>query len=147
MRKLILVVGILALFFGFVLSQGSSLGADKATEEAGKSVFVDLDGDGFDDNATPEAQNSTIDKPKSDTAGNISDTAAASVSFFDFGSILTPKKQLFLNNSRAFASVKQRITCGSSSRGGFGSGSDFGYGNDVGSGAVIGGVCVGGVCH
>jgi hypothetical protein len=147
MRKLILVIGILALFVGFILPHGSSLGAGKAADKAEKPVFVDLDGDGFDDNATPEAQNPSIDKPKSDTTGNISDTATATTGFFDFGSILTPKKQLFLNNSSAFAFAKQRVVSGLQHRGGFGSGSDFGSGNDVGSGAVIGGVCVGGVCH
>ena len=146
MRKLISVVGVVALFIGFVLPHGNSLGADKATEKAEKPVFVDLDGDGFNDSATPEEQNSTIDKPKSDAAGNLSDTTTAIAGFFDLGSTMTPKHQLFLNNSSAFASGKQRITCGLSSRGGFGSANDFG-GGEVGSGVVIGGGCVGGVCH
>ncbi len=147
MRKLISVVGILALFIGFVLPHGSSLGADKATEKAEKPTFVDLDGDGFDDSATPGEQNPTIDKPKSDATGKLADTTTAITGFFDFGSTLTPKNPLFLNNSSAFASAKQRMVCGLQNRGGFGSGSDFGAGNDIGSGAVIGGVCVGGVCH
>ena len=147
MRKLTSAVGILALFIGFVLPYGSSLGADKAKEKSQKVVFVDLDGDGFDDNATLTEQNPTIDKPKSDAMGNVSDTTTASTGFFDFGSILTPKEQLFLNNSSAFASAKQRVASGLQYRGGFGSGSDFGSSSDISSGAVIGGVCVGGICH
>jgi hypothetical protein len=147
MRKLFSVIGILALFVGFILPRGSSLGADKATEKAEKPVFVDLDGDGFDDNATPEDQNSTIDKPKFEATGNVSDTTTAMTGFFDFGSTMTPKSQLFLNNSSAFASAKQRVVSGLQHRGGFGSASDFGSGGDISSGAVIGGVCVGGVCH
>jgi hypothetical protein len=147
MRRLFSVIGILALFVGFVLLHGSSLGAGRAADKAEKPAFVDLDGDGFDDNATPEEQNSTIDKPKSEAAGNITDTTTANTGFFDFGSVLTPKKPLFLNNSSAFASAKQRVVSGLQHRGGFGSASDFGAGGDISSGAVIGGVCVGGVCH
>jgi hypothetical protein len=147
MSKLILTIGILACFVGFILPCGSSLGADKAAEKAEKPVFIDLDGDGFDDNATPEDQKPNIGKPKSEATGNVSDTTAAVSGFFDFGSVLTPKKQLFLNNSSAFASAKQRVVSGLQNRGGFGSGSDFGAGGDISSGAVIGGVCVGGVCH
>ncbi|TFH65288.1 MAG: hypothetical protein E4G91_03025 [Candidatus Zixiibacteriota bacterium] len=147
MKNFTSLVGILVLFIGSVLPPVNSFGADKATEKAEKVAFIDLDGDGFDDNATPEDQNSTINKPKTDAAGKLSDTTSASTGFFDFGSTLTPKSQLFLNNSSAFASAKQRVVSGLQHRGGFGSGSDFGAGNDVGSGAVIGGVCVGGVCH
>jgi hypothetical protein len=145
MRKLFSLIGILALFVGFILPHGSSLGAGKAAERTEKPVFIDLDGDGFDDNATPEEQNSTIDKPKSEAAGSVTDTTTANTGFFDFGSTMKPKGQLFLNNSSAFASAKQHISCGLLSRGGFGSSSDFG--GDSGTGVVIGGCCVGGVCH
>jgi hypothetical protein len=147
MRKSTSVVGILVLFIGYVLLHGSSLGADKATEKTQKVAFVDLDGDGFDDNATPEQQNSTIDKLKSDATGASSDTTKANAGFFDFGSVLTTKSQLFLNNSGAFAFAKQRVVSGLQHRGGFGSGGDFGSGSDISSGAVVAGVCVGGVCH
>jgi hypothetical protein len=147
MRKFTSVIGILVLFIGSVLPHGSTLGAGKATEKAEKVAFVDLDGDGFDDNATPEKQNSAIDKPKSDATGSLSDTTTANAGFFDFGFTLPPKSQLFLNKSGAFAFTKQRVVCGLQHRGGFGAGSDFGAGGDIGSGAVVSGVCVGGVCH
>ena len=117
MRTFTSLVGILVLFIGSILPYGSSLGADKATETTQKPVFVDLDGDGFDDNATPEEQNSTIDKPKSDATGSPRDTTTANTGFFDFGSTMTPKSQLFLNNSSAFASAKQRVVCGLQHRG------------------------------
>ncbi|GEM_PF-4810417 len=145
MWKLASVVGILALFIGFSLPHGVSLGADKTTDKADRPTFVDLDGDGFDDNATPEQQDPKSEKPKSgDTS--FSDTTSTTDSFFDLGSSLTPKRRLFLNNSSAFAWTKQRAASGCQSRGGFGSASDFG-GGELGSGVVIGGVCVGGVCH
>jgi hypothetical protein len=146
-RKLILVVGVLALFVGFVLLDGSSLGANKATEEAEKPVFVDLDGDGFDDGATPENQNPTVEKPKSNAAGNLSSDTTTVTGFVDLGSALAPKNRLFLNNSSAFAFAKRLVVSGLQHRGGFGSASDFGSGNDIGSGTVIGGVCVGGICR
>lgn len=146
MRKFASVVGIMAVFAGIVLSHGSVFGADKAAVQADKPVFVDLDGDGFDDNAAAPDQNKT-DKPKLDTPNVVVDSTANGGGFFDFDRSLLPKKELFLNNSSAFASIKQRIVCGLQYRGGFGSVSDFGSGGDVASGAVIGGVCVGGVCH
>jgi len=146
MRNLASLIGSVAIFASIVLAHGSVFGADKATHKPDKPVFVDLDGDGFDDNAAAPDQSAT-DKPKLDTQNGVVDSTVASGGFFDFSGSLPPKKQLFLNNSSAFAAVKQRVVCGLQHRGGFGSGSDFGNSNDVSSGAVIGGVCVGGVCH
>jgi hypothetical protein len=147
-NKLSVMIGALVLFVGFMLPNDNSFGADNSTEQTEKVAFVDLDGDGFDDNATPEDQNSTTEKPKADASNNLSsDSTAAAAGFFEFSSALTQKNRLFLHNSSAFASAKQRVVSGLQHRGGFGSNSDFGSGSDIGSGAVIGGVCVGGVCH
>lgn len=147
MKRLASVVGILVLFIGFVLPLENSLGGDEATEKAEKVTYVDLDGDGFDDQATPEDQKTTIEKPKSDAAGNLASDTPAVTGFVDFGSALAPKSRLFLNNSNAFAYAKRLVVSGLQHRGGFGSASDFGAGNDIGSGAAIGGVCVGGICR
>lgn len=148
MNKLSLVIGALVFFVGFILPIDNSFGSDNATRQTEKVAFVDLDGDGFDDNATPDDQNSTTEKSKSNTPNNLSsDSTTVATGFIDFSSALTPKKPLFLNNSSAFASAKRLVTCGLQSRGGFGSGSDFGSGGDIGSGALMGGVCVGGVCR
>lgn len=148
MKKLTSLLGILALFSGVVLLCGTSLGADKATEKLEKPAFVDLDGDGFDDNASAENQDLKTDNSKT-TANGIatdSDSSSAAAGFIDFGAAMPSRANLFLNNSSAFASAKQRVTSGFASRGGFSSAGDFG-GSELGTGVVIGGACVGGVCH
>jgi hypothetical protein len=117
MRNFASVVGIVAVFAGIVLAHGSVFGADKPSEKADKPVFVDLDGDGFDDNAAAPDQNNT-DKPRLDTPNVVVDSTAAGGGFFDFDRSLLPKKELFLNNSSAFASIKQRMVCGLQHRGG-----------------------------
>ena len=147
MRSFASVIGIVAIFAGMVLPHEITFAADKATDKPDRTVFVDLDGDGFDDNAAPPDQNIDANKPTPGAPKAVVDSTVSNGNFFDFDRSLLPQKELFLNNSSAFAAVKQRVVCGLQHRGGFGSGSDFGNGNDVSSGAVIGGVCVGGVCH
>jgi hypothetical protein len=52
-----------------------------------------------------------------------------------------------LPRSQAFARLKVYTICLSQNRGGFGSSDSFGPGEGIGCGAVLGGVCEGGVCY
>ncbi len=65
MKKFFTVIGILAIFLGVVLAHQSSYAADKTKEQPNKPVFVDLDGDGFDD-LTSQSTSAPLDQPKAE---------------------------------------------------------------------------------
>jgi hypothetical protein len=150
-NRFVTLISVLALLAGAVLTSGTVWASDQVKEKSPKSVFVDLDGDGFDDNATVNEAPPALEMPKADAAVASADSTnvgpAMSGGFFDFDRSLIPQKQVFLNYSSAFAFNKQRVPCMLGNRGGFGSGNDFGSSGDTGVGNVIGGCCVGGVCH
>lgn len=143
MIRLASFFGICVVCMAFLLS-GTLSGAEEQASQAKteKPTFVDLDGDGFDDNAA-------VGENKDDTKAaklTAADTTSFNSNFFDLGSVMPSRAQVFLDNSSEFATIKQRIVCGLSTRGGFASSGDFGSGG-LGAGVVLGGVCVGGVCH
>jgi hypothetical protein len=139
-------LSMLAIALGVLFLAGNLLGEDNSSAKTEKPVFVDLDGDGFDDNASADEPAVNTDKASTTSSASAADSTFATNGFFDFGTMMPSRSKLFLNNSTAFASAKQRVTAGFATRGGLSSGGDFG-GGDLGSGVVIGGCCVGGVCH
>jgi len=86
LAKLVSIIGILTFLICFGSSDQSLFGEEKAKEKVSKAVFVDLDGDGFDDNASLDDQTSTIDSAKN-AASAISDTTSAGAGFFDLSQL------------------------------------------------------------
>jgi hypothetical protein len=140
----ILFTSVFTIFaiFGF---GGSVLHAEDGVES--EEVFVDLDGDGFDDNIPDEDNNSIPDTAEDDKNLNENEGLLASsdsqfkpiegLGGFDLNSLLS--------NSEIFGKLKFLTRAQSCYRGGFEAGSDFGPGNGIGLGAASG--CAGGVCR
>ena len=111
--------------------------------------FVDLDGDGFDDNAADDDNNSIPDQAEPEAepedagkSGQCSNTSLLT-------SFQVPSKvdlSQFLSNSEKFGERAFSTRAQSCFRGGFDAGDKFGFGNGIGSAAVTGG-CPGGVCR
>lgn len=121
--------------------------ADEAPK-TNESSFVDLDGDGFDDNLPDTDENGIPDNAESNSA-NATDNSDAQ----GLIAALTPinasggfSMDQLLPNSEKFG--KRKFSCRDQScfRGGFDAGQDFGPGNGISSVAVSGG-CAGGICH
>jgi len=137
--KLLIVI----LFAAFICLPLSLLHADDAKDS--KPAFVDLDGDGFNDNAS-DADNDRIpdQAQKGDDSGATQESGfkdfnpIQAISDFDLSSLLA--------NSEKFGKLKLIASAISCCRGGLEPDESFGPGNGIGSGAVSGG-CPGGVCH
>lgn len=111
-------------------------------------AYVDLDGDGIDDNFIDTNSDGIPDKNIHCAQGLSELTTAISSSSGIFSSM--PQGSVDVNISlshlQQFSSLMTRTRCLSMSRGGFGMSSAFGPGNGIGSGAMRGKICVGGVC-
>jgi hypothetical protein len=109
--------------------------------DVSKPAFVDLDGDGFNDNASDADNNSIPDEAESNVEPENAFLAfkpIEAVGDFDLSSLLA--------NSEKFGKLKALTSAISCCRGGLEPGENFGPGNGIGSGAVAGG-CPGGICH
>lgn len=118
------------------------LASEKASD---KPCFVDLDGDGFDDNTVSQsntglAKMAVADTAKAEPKSNLN-------GFFALSADLKPKIDLYLHKSDAFTRLKSTTTPLAKHRGGFGGNGGFGPDNTVGSGSVGGGACAGGCCR
>lgn len=109
--------------------------------------YIDLDGDGLDDNA-PDDDSDGIANIAESNFVSIPDKAVPAetglVSFEAEGIGLSVDSG---PNSGKFSHLNRDCRQISNHRGGFGSGDQFGPGNGIGIGAVSSGGCVGGVCH
>lgn len=101
--------------------------------------FIDLDGDGINDNLTDSNNDGIPDQPEpiAPTSGIFSGNKA----------FAAPATALAPSNSDSFNQRLSRVTCLSMNRGGFGAGENFGPADGLGIGAGTGGGCVGGICH
>ena len=136
-------LSLLAIAVVLIFSSGLLAGS----EDVAKSQFVDLDGDGFDDNAADNDGDGIPDDVGAQAEDNTVDTG---LSEFDdvFSSDLLEVEapEVFISNSEYFCRLRMVNTALSHNRVCFSSGDDFGPGSGIGSGAVLGGVCAGGVC-
>jgi hypothetical protein len=137
---------ILLLVFSLLIIPGQTL-LSEDTDEA-ENTFVDLDGDGFDDNIADDdndgipntAEGSDIEKTCDDTieSGNVSMIASLEIaSDFNIDQLLS--------NSERFGKLKFSTRSQSCFRGGFDAGSNFGPSNGTGFTSVS--VCAGGICR
>jgi len=123
------------LSFSFLAADGP----EKTTK------FVDMDGDGFDDNAVDDDNNSIPDQAEpEDDEEFTQNTSSSSIAAFQVPGEVDFSQ--FLTNSEKFGERMFSTRAQSCFRGGFDAGDNFGLGNGIGSGAISGG-CPGGVCH
>jgi hypothetical protein len=139
--NLLLVLSVIALFT-FCVPQVVQ------AEENASQGFVDLDGDGFDDNLADSDEDGIPDKAEGkeseEESDNGSEGLVASLNPINVSGDF--KIDNLLPNSERFG--KRKFNCRDQScfRGGFDAGQDFGPGNGISSAAVAGG-CTGGVCQ
>ncbi len=142
-RTLLLFSMILALPFTVPLSTSY---AEEA--EAESACFVDIDGDGIDDNARDMNDDGIPDIiANDDESEEMSDVKFAS-NLGDFSVSMATNAAAESSKSRAGAFSSRRFSARgiSSDRGGIESSDGFGPGSGIGIGAVKTPVCVGGVC-
>lgn len=123
-------------------------GQDVQTKKSAAESFIDLDGDGFNDNAEdqdldgiPNDVDPDYVKPEPQHASEFED-------YFALDDVPgAPKIDLsILNNAQRFCRLQMSVRSLAQCRGAFESANEFGVGDGIGSGAVGGGVCQGGVC-
>ena len=142
---------LLALLTAAVFLGCSSLWAQESAEapmgDATKTVFVDLDGDGLNDNlrdvtgdGIPEFDNSSVAPP------TMSGGQATTINLDDVLGASMPGFGLALSRSEAFAGHRFGTRGICRSRGGFGAEDSFALTGTMGLSAT-GGQCAGGVCH
>jgi len=112
--------------------------------------FVDIDGDGIDDNAR-DLDEDGIPDIISHEESQENDTPAVELAsnMGDFSMSLGSTSEIESSKSRASAFSSRKFSARglSSDRGGIDSGDGFGPGSGIGIGAVKTPVCVGGVCR
>ncbi len=117
-----------------------------AESEAAKTVFVDFDGDGIDDNLADLNGNGIPDRfekqPPSTT-----ETAPQGVlgNIFEATTVPIPAGES-ADRAMAFGEREFPTRAIAPHRAGFGADEKFGPGNDIGIGSMTSG-CAGGVCH
>ncbi len=141
----LLVLAALLTTWSSALSENTSLDIDIDTPPTAKA-FVDLDGDGIDDNFTDTDRDGIPDKYVHGSVSAFGVEISATSGIFAAGQSGKFAATLTTGNRDVFGSRMGRTHCLSLNRGGFGSESDFGPGNGIGLGAVKGTGCVGGVC-
>lgn len=107
-------------------------------------VFIDYDGDGFDDLAADNNENGIpdyIEETKDEPIVEVESILGGS-----FGNQGEPAEELYLDNQEAFGARDFSVRCLSSRRIGLNAGDDFGAGNGLNVGGSGGG-CQGGVCR
>ncbi len=140
--RYLLLLAVLICCIGLEISHAES-GAPALEAEKAK-VFVDRDGDGFDDNV-PDLNGDGIPDPTESRASESSSQQAEQGLFAAVQTLVAAIPE-FLHNSGSFNHLRTRLSPLTLNRGSFGSGGDFGPGGDIGCGAVVGGACAGGVC-
>ncbi|MBN2226214.1 MAG: hypothetical protein JW763_02500 [candidate division Zixibacteria bacterium] len=136
-----------AMFFAIAIvlpGMTSNIVAETAKEQ--DTTYVDLDGDGCNDNATDRNADGIPDATDRETAENSSAVSEAT-GFVNFDAGFSNPTVAPRNTSEKFArlSFTTRALC--TNRGGFGAGDNFGPGNGIGIGALSAGGCSGGVCR
>lgn len=141
------IVLLIAIFLSAAFLHSARAG--EKSEASQKVAFVDLDGDGLNDSAADKDNDGIPDAYDSDVPTLAPDTSGV-YDYFDLGDLdadLEADIEPIMSNSQAFARARVSMVCLTQSRGGFGSGDNFGPGEGIGCGAVLGGVCEGGVCY
>ncbi len=140
--RYLLLLAVFFCFMGTAICYGESAAAAATNEKA--KVFVDRDGDGFDD-SVPDLNGDGIPDPAEPRSSNGFGQQDEQGLFAAVQTLVAALPE-FLHNSGSFNHLRTRLSPLTLNRGSFGSGNDFGPGGDIGCGAVVGGACAGGVC-
>jgi len=143
--KLVLA-GLTILTVVFSITAGAEEPPSQEAILPANSRFIDLDGDGFNDNI-PDVNNDGIPDfsvEMTQESRVISPSGESDI----FGSLMNDVflPELKLPYSQKFNRLKYCARDLCKSRGGFGSDEAFGPGNGIGQGALSG-HCLGGICH
>ncbi|HWR82898.1 MAG TPA: hypothetical protein VN285_06330 [Candidatus Deferrimicrobium sp.] len=136
---------VLTLFLVFTSVHGEETSAPQSNESQ-KTKFVDLDGDGFDDNL-PDVNRDGI--PEFMQFAPLIATAAISQNVIEFqapSGHLDLGTGLHLSNSQRFSQLEFCVRGITRHRGGFGTGDEFVPGSGIGQGTSTS-TCAGGVCR
>ena len=128
-----------------LISAACLLAEDLVVTAPTPAIFVDRDGDGFNDAALDQNSDGIPDDIKGDNTPAADNTLTSAFAFTTPMSTGT-RFPVFLHNSLAFDFLKSQLCGLAQHRGAFSTSADFGPGCDIGSGAVLGGGCIGGVC-
>nr|MBN2277971.1 hypothetical protein [candidate division Zixibacteria bacterium] len=147
MKQLTTLLFVLLCLFGLIFCHGSNI---YAAENSGKAVFIDRDGDGFDDIAADDDGDGIPNGADPNAAEVAPRPTDKSNGLIDFSRGLDPaeipegilKTSDLFNTNQFNARGLSENRCGFTSEEGFGSGTGVGI-NDISGG----GGCVGGVCH
>jgi hypothetical protein len=133
------------LLWGVPLLAGDQ--APKKSDEQ-KKCFVDFDGDGFDDNALDDDLDGIPNDVDPDYVKPKVETQAESQldDFFALDDMAPVSTLDLLSNAQKFCRLRMSVRALAQSRGAFEESNEFGVGEGIGAGAVMGGVCQGGVC-
>ena len=126
----------------------SSLTIQAAEKTQGNNYrFIDLDGDGFDDNMK-DIDNDGIPDMSDNTTSPSTPKATTSIGTGIFSKVEAApiSVNLYTINSQRFASLKCCTLSLMQNRGGFGAADDFGPATGMNQGSG-GGNCSGGICH
>lgn len=118
-------------------------GVSAYADESEKTKFIDLDGDGFNDNIADNDDNGIPDRYESEATEALAEMGSFLGDVFNtevnLDHLLTKSERF---NTRSFRTRGLAQRCD-----GFGAKDEFGPGNEIGLGALSGGGgCAGGVC-
>ena len=140
------------LFLWLIIPTTSAIPAAEDDENKKKSTYLDLDGDGINDNASDFNNDGIPDSfGEDDSDGEIDTTIMTSslTSFDDFGGGFDPEPSVEIDfgeqNSVKFSALTASVIPLTQRRGGLNSGEGFGPQNMAGSSGGV--VCEGGVCR
>ncbi|MFH1373713.1 MAG: hypothetical protein ABII79_07960 [bacterium] len=129
-----------------LLSLGAGVGAaENPPDKAANAGFVDLDGDGLNDNLPDLNYDGIPDFDKADQPAESFVSQSTISDFLNSMDSAVPRLDLVLSNSDGFRGLMFQVRGLSQCRGGFGDDENFGPGYGIGQGAMKGG-CVGGAC-
>ena len=144
MKLLIIILAALAFILGGVAQAEQPAGEKTGPPQDRR--FVDLDGDGLNDN-TPDLNHDGI--PDFDIARAPEPpmmTLRGAANIFEQIEQTIPVTSMYLSKSERFQSLRFCARSLLQCRGGFAAGEDFGPGNGIGQGALSGN-CTGGICR
>ncbi len=145
-------ITILLLLLWIIIPVSATVFAEEEATASKKSVFLDLDGDGINDNAS-DLDNDGIPDLFGDEDSNVEiDTSFVTTSITSFGDLGvsgtqldTPTNEVAVSNSKAFDALCATVSPLMQQRGGVNSGDNFGPANALSGGGGV--VCEGGVCR
>ena len=144
MRLLTITLAALVLILGAIAQSEQPPG--KKTGPPQNSRFVDLDGDGLNDNVRDLDRDGIPDFDERLTAPERSVTSGVVTDFFKSIEPGGSGTNQFLSNSERFEYLKFCTRALSQCRSGFGSSEEFGPGIGIGQSTSTGG-CAGGICR